>query len=170
MTNGLTPASANPAPVVIHTDTMADVIGFLPKGAADRLRMLRQQVADLHLVVPLFEERQTANTARYEAEKRLERLQTHPQNGGFGLPDTDRRVADQKREVKRLADDARRITDRYTMRSQAWTAAGQTLAHVESWLHDGKPAGVAVAGFHASGAAVAQGRGHPYCRGATAQT
>ena len=121
---------------------MADLIGSLPAHAADRLRTLRQRVADLHAVVPMFEERQQANAAQFEAAQRLKRLQAHVSEGGFHLPDDDPRVRDEQRNVKRLAAEAKRLNDRYEMRSQAWTTAGQTLAHCESWLRDGKPAGV----------------------------
>ena len=140
---------AGMGPITIHTDTMPDVIGL---SAAERCRQIANacggQVADLHLLIPDFSERQEVNTAKYGAEKRLERLQNHPQNGGFDLADDDPRVREARARSQkaccRSAADQRPLR---TMRSQAWNTAGQVLSQVQAWLTDGKPAGVVLKDF-----------------------
>ena len=132
---------------MFHNDVSADVIARLPDGATDRLRLLRVRVGDLHLLIPPYDERQAANTARFEAQKRLERLQAQPQAGDFGLSDGDPRVVEAKRNVERLTVEATRLNDRYEARSKSWTEAGQALSHAEAWLRGGQPAGTVLQDF-----------------------
>ena len=102
MSAGFEPGPANPQPLTIYTDTTPDLIAWLPENAADKLRVLRQHIEDLHAIVPPFEERKTANEARFMAEQRLKRLQDHPHDNGFGLADDDPRVVDAKRDLQKL--------------------------------------------------------------------
>jgi hypothetical protein len=64
----------------------------VPPAAADRLRALRQHVADLHKVIPAFDDLQQMNMERIQAEQRLKRLTDHPHDDGFNLPQDDHRV------------------------------------------------------------------------------
>jgi hypothetical protein len=92
----------NTPALTIHTNTMPDVTEWLPPNAADRLRMLRDHVDDLHRLLPEFEIRRLAGEERLAAEQRLKRLQDHPQENGFALPDSDRRVIAAQRDLKKL--------------------------------------------------------------------
>ena len=139
---------AGMGPITIHTDTMPDVIAWLPPNAADRLRLLRRSVADLHLLIPDFSERQEVNAAKYGAEQRLKRLQDHASEGGFDLADDDPRVREAKREGKRLAAEAKRINDRYdNAHRRHGTRQDKCWRKFEAWLTDGKPAGVVLKDF-----------------------
>ena len=57
----------NSGPFTLYTDTTPDLVAWMPEGAADKLRALRQRIADLHELVPEFEERKVTNEARFEA-------------------------------------------------------------------------------------------------------
>src|SRR5262245_60827579 len=95
MPAGFEPATAaNSAPMTLHINSTPDATTWLPPGAADKLRDLRQHAADLRALCPPFEDRQAAAAAKVEAEQRLKRLQAHhaSQGGGFGLKDDDPRV------------------------------------------------------------------------------
>jgi hypothetical protein len=103
MTTGFEPATAkNSGPFTLYTDTTPDLVAWMPEGAADKLRALRQRIADLHELVPEFEERKVTNEARFEAEVRLRRLQDHPHDGGY-----DPRVIDAQRKIDKLTAEAR---------------------------------------------------------------
>ena len=55
MNTGLEKAtSQNSGPIVFQNAVSADVIARLPDAAADKLRILRQRVADLHASIPPF--------------------------------------------------------------------------------------------------------------------
>jgi hypothetical protein len=126
-----------------------DLIEILPAGAANRLRMLRQRSADAHALIPDFETVREANTARLLADQRLQRLQASAHDGGFNLPETDSRVIAEKKQVAKLTDDARRVTERGELRAKAWREAGAALQNVENWLSFGKPHGVTLQDFEA---------------------
>jgi hypothetical protein len=81
---------------------------------------------------------------RRSAENRLQRLQDHPQEGGFGLGDNNQSVLDPRRQVERLTAEAKRLDDLNTMRSAAWSAASGVLANVEAWLREGVPGNCAL--------------------------
>jgi hypothetical protein len=119
-----------------------DVIDGLSKRAQDRLRQLRDRRADAHAVMIPHSELQEAIADRTLAEQNLRRLQEHPQNHGFGLPPSDARVIAAEQQVARTGDNARRLQERSEKLAQAWRAASQPLAAVESWLREGKPSGV----------------------------
>lgn len=161
---GLTPAPANPPPFTININGTADVVASLPQGAAAKVRTLRRRVSDLHLLLPEQSERQQANEAKFMAEQRLKRLQDHPHDGGFGLDNEDRRVADERRNVARLATEARSITERYEMRAAAWQKAGACLWHIENWLADGgRRAGMMLDDFDAPPPKLGKGRKSARC-------
>ena len=64
-------------PQPLFTSAPASSAG-LPKGVLDDLETLSEHVDALHPQVPLFEERHTLNTARGDAQRRLDRLLAHP--------------------------------------------------------------------------------------------
>jgi hypothetical protein len=96
----------------------------------------------LHAIIPPFIELQEATTTRNDAENRLRKLQAHPQDHGFNLPPGDARVLEAEKHLTKVSDNLRRLQERSEMRGQAWRAASQALANVESWLRHGKPSGV----------------------------
>lgn len=159
---GLTPATpAGMGPVTLTSDVSPDVIAWLPKRAAEKLRQLRDHVDELHLLVPVFEDRKSANEARYMAEKRLERLQAHVSDGGFNLSADDPRVRDERRNVARLAAEAKRVGERYETRAAAWQKAGACLTNVEAWLTGGRPAGTMLEDFDAPEPKINKGESLP---------
>ena len=134
--------AAEMQPMALHFNTAPnDAAEWLPAGAADRLRKLRQHVADLHALTVPFADISAATTARIQAEHRLTQLTGHPHDGGHGLAVDDPRVIAQQRLVDKLTDDLRRINERNEARSSAWREAGYTLQAVEAWPRDGKPPG-----------------------------
>jgi hypothetical protein len=112
-------------------------VALLPAAAAERLRQLRQQANDLHAVIPEFAARQAANTARGDAERRLQRLLAHRSEGGFALRENDPQVLQARQELTKLTDEARRLAERYEQRSEEWQSASRALQAVETWLKDG---------------------------------
>jgi 23S rRNA A2030 N6-methylase RlmJ len=76
---------------VIYTSAGPDVLAFLPAAAADRLRALRQKARDAHSLRPEFADRHEANTARGDAERRLQRLLAPRAQRGFDLRETTRK-------------------------------------------------------------------------------
>jgi len=129
-------------PLAVSFDRQPDVVASLPPNAADKLRMLRDRVDDLHRLLPDFEDRRAAGEARLASEERLRRLTAHQQQGGFNLGPDDPRVKAAQRDLKTLTAEAKRLTDNYERKSAAWREASTTLSNVESWLSGGKPSGV----------------------------
>ena len=68
----------------------------LPKGVREKLKAILEHADALYRQVPLFEERHETNTARRDAQRRLERLLAHPHDGGFNLREDDVRMVQQK--------------------------------------------------------------------------
>ncbi len=126
----------------IHTGTGSDVIAILPVRSRELLRQLRQKARDAHSLLPEFADRQEANTARGDAERRLQRLLAPRSEGGFNLPEGDREVIETRRQLETLTDEARRLEERYQQRSEAWRSASNTLSAVENWSRNGVPPGV----------------------------
>jgi hypothetical protein len=118
-----------------------DPIELLPAGGpADRLRLVRQRTADaFSLTVPSLEV-QDLNAERLLTEGRLARLQAHPSEGGFGLPETDNRVVTAKKNLAKLTDDLSRLKQRSEQRAAAWQVCSRVLSSVEEWLKTGRPA------------------------------
>ena len=138
---GFEPATAaSSAPMALSFNTTLDVIEWLPEGAADRLRALRQRSADLNQIIPKSEDRLAASAARVEAEQRLARLGGHQsqRGGGFNLKPDDPRVIEQQRLLDKLTADAKRINDLYEVRAASYREATQSLYAVEARLK-GRP-------------------------------
>ena len=133
----------NPAPfsIGIHVVPSFDVIDVLPQSAADRLRKLRQHVADFHALTIPFADIHEASNAKLEAERQLKRLTDHQHHGGFNLKPDDPRVIVAEQHLAKLVADQRRLNDRNETRSAAWREAGYPLVNVETWLRDGRPHG-----------------------------
>jgi hypothetical protein len=107
----------------------------LPKGAAERLLAVREHADDLHRLMPVFEERHELSRRKVEATQRLQRLVSHPHDGGFGLnPESDVHVIEQQKLVDRLTADVARIETRYQRTSQAFQTTAQVRGSVEAWL------------------------------------
>lgn len=137
------PGPANPQPMTIAMSLVPsfDVIEVLPRGAADRLRALRQHVHDLHALTVPFSDIHEASNAKIEAERQLKRLTDHQHHGGFNLNPDDPRVIVAEQHLAKLVADQRRLNDRNETRSAAWREAGHPLINVETWLRDGRPHG-----------------------------
>jgi hypothetical protein len=65
----------------------------------------------------------------------------HPHNDGFGLKPDDHRVISAQSRLDKATAEAKRKTELKQTRSAAWHSASLTLANVEQWLRDGRPAG-----------------------------
>ncbi len=118
-----------------------DMAEALPPGAADRLRKMREHVADLRSLTVPFADIQEASGAKIAAEQRLRRLTDHPHDNGFGLGDSDPRVIEAQRQLDKLTAELARLNERNERRTTAWRAAGHVLQAVEAWLRDGRPPG-----------------------------
>jgi hypothetical protein len=111
---------------------------------AERLLAVREHADDLHRLMPVFEERHELSRRKVEATQRLQRLVSHPHDGGFGLnPESDVHVIEQQKLVDRLTADVARIETRYQRTSQAFQTTAQVRGSVEAWLR-GRPHGTAV--------------------------
>jgi hypothetical protein len=128
----------------IYTTAGPDPIALLTPRAAERLRQLRLKASDLHAVMPEFADRYEANTARGDAERRLQRLLAHRSEGGFALRENDPQVIETRRQLEKLADEARRLEERYEKRSEQWQSAARVVQAVESYLRDGMPSGTSL--------------------------
>jgi hypothetical protein len=124
----------------IQTRVGPDVIGLLaPRAprAAERLRTLRQRSNDAHALIPKFADRHEANTARGDAERRLQRLLAPRSENGFDLREGDPQVVQARQALARLADEARWLEELERERSERWRSASRPLQACESWLKDG---------------------------------
>jgi hypothetical protein len=87
----------------------------LPKGVAEKLLAIADFADAAHRQMPLHEERHEANTARGDAQRRLDRLLAHPHDSGggggagFGLREDDARVVHQRRLVEEATAAVKRI-------------------------------------------------------------
>jgi hypothetical protein len=118
-----------------------DPASVLPASAADRLRQLQQRVEDKRNLLPDFEDRRAASESKLAADRRLQQLLGHPQEGGFNLADDHPSVVVAKRQLDQATAAAKRIDDLNTKRSAELRAASAALSNVTTWLRDGRPAG-----------------------------
>ena len=130
---GFEPATAaSSGPMALNINSTPHILAWLPEGAADRLRALRQHSADLNALIPATFDRLAAANAKMEAEQRLARLRGHQsqRGGGFNLPDSDLRVVAARELLDKLTADHARISDLYEIRAAAYASASQTLGAV----------------------------------------
>ena len=137
------PVNPQPFSAGIHTRPAFDVIDVLASApaAADRLRTLRQDVADKRNLTVPFADRQDANTARGDAERQLQRLLAHRSDGGFGLSESDPRVVAAQQHLDKMTAEAQRLKELDEARNPAWRTSSNTLVGIEQWLRGGVPAG-----------------------------
>jgi hypothetical protein len=95
-------------------------------------------------LIPKFADRQEANTARGDAERRLQRLLAPRSENGFDLREGDPQVIEARRQLEKLADEAGRLTELYEARSAAFQSASRVVQAVESYLRDGLPGNTAL--------------------------
>lgn len=144
----LTPGPANEMPVNVGFQALQpgiDVLDLLPPGAAEKLRLLRLRSDDLHAIIPAGEDVRQAGIAKIEAGNALRRLTDHPQDGGFNLPVTDRRVMEATKVLDKATDDFDRLKQLQEVRAAAWQMASQAKAACEDWLRYGVPANCQIA-------------------------
>jgi hypothetical protein len=118
-----------------------DAISILPKRAGERLRRLQRLAADRHALLPQWEDRQSATTARTMAESRLKRLTAHPSDDGFNLKDDDPRVKAAQRDLDARTEDRDRIEALYAQRAAQWQASSRIVNELEGWLRNDLPGG-----------------------------
>jgi hypothetical protein len=128
----------------IQTRAGFDVFEILPARAKELLRQLRLKACDANALLPEFSDRHSANTARGDAERRSQRLLAPSAQGGFDLRENDPQVIEARRQLEKLADEARRLSELYEARSAAWQSASRVVQAVESYLRDGRPGGTAL--------------------------
>lgn len=162
---GLTPAplstvtSSEPLSTGVHVQPQWDVIELLPPAAADRQRALRQRAADAHAVIPEFEQVRTASMARVSAANALKRLTDHPQDHGFNLPPTDRRVIEATKLLEKATADFERLKQLQEVRAAEFQSAGAASAACEAWVRDGRPPGTALEDYEAEPVKLNKGEG-----------
>jgi hypothetical protein len=117
----------------------------------ERLETIRELADATHRQMPLIEERQHANTARGDAQRRLDQLTAHPHTNfgtgyGFGLPETDARVIQQQQVLAQATAAAQRLDDRYRRAIEKWTPRARTRRDCEAWFNN-RPGGTAVTDY-----------------------
>ena len=135
------PGPTNPQPHTITLFTQPSAGTSLSGIARDRYRALSQRVEDLHAVCIPFDQRQQAGTDRVAAENRLQRLLTPRSQGGFGLEETDSRVALARKDLADKTEEQKRLSDLDEIRSSNWRTASTLLSTVNAWLRGGQPPG-----------------------------
>jgi hypothetical protein len=118
-----------------------DPIDILPAAAAEKLRLLRQRAADLHTIVPTFENVSDLNLEKIKTERELNRLLARESEGGFNLPPSDQRCLSVQRRLNKLSAELARTTELKRVRSESWSTVSLTLSNVEQWLRGGRPRG-----------------------------
>ena len=136
-------------PVSLFTGAPA-ATAALPPGVVEKLEMIREHADAAHRQLPLAEERIEANTARGDAQRRLDRLLAHPHDnnggvgGGFALRRDDPRVLAQEKLLAELTTAAQRLDDRYRRAIELWQPRARTRGDCEAWLKN-LPGGTSVA-------------------------
>jgi hypothetical protein len=126
-------AAREAGPVSLFTRARTPTVG-LPNGVAAKLLSVQELGDAAHRHMRLFEERHEANTARGDAQRRLDRVLAHQSDGGFHLDPSDTRVTAQQRLVEEATAAAKRLNDRYQRTSQAYHVAAKVRATCEEWL------------------------------------
>ena len=109
----------------------------LPPSVAEKVFRIREIADARHRALPETTERQAANTARGDAERRLDRLLAHPHDGGFGLdPATDMRVIVQRRVLADATTTAERLDARYQIARQEFQVAARTRTAIDTMLRN----------------------------------
>jgi hypothetical protein len=120
-----------------------DPIDTLPAACAEKLRMLRQRAADMHRVVPEFDDLQDLNIEKIKVEGEVRRLLASPHDGGFNLKVDDHKVLSAQKRLNKLVAEVKRLTELRDARSQTWRVSAGVLRAVEEFLR-GKPPGTAL--------------------------
>ena len=100
------PANPQPISAGMHIQPTFDPLEILPPAAAEKLRLLRERSSERRDSMISSIELQEVNAERTRAQQHLRRLQAHPQDGGFNLPQTDARVIEAERQVERTTENA----------------------------------------------------------------
>jgi hypothetical protein len=126
-------------PMTLSANRTPDPISWLPEGAADRLRTLRDRCADLNRLIPTAETRLAAGAARVEAERRVARLLGHHSgaDGGFELKPGDPGVIQAEKELEELTAAKMRVEQRHETRAAAYRSASGVLSACEAFLRNG---------------------------------
>jgi hypothetical protein len=146
------PAGFPPAPLVatvapaelpgaVHAQPQFDPVDRLARvpAAADKMRLLAQRSDDHHAIIPEFETVREASMAKIAAANALKRLTDHPQDGGFGLKDDDRRVIVATKDLEKATADFKRLQELQEVRTAAWRTVSQAKAACEDFLRHGVP-------------------------------
>ena len=109
----------------------------LPPSVVEKVFRIRENSETWHRQLPETTERQAANTARGDAQRRLDRLLAHPHDGGFGLdPATDMRVIMQRRVLADATMAAERLDAHYQAARQEFQIAARTRAAIDTMLRN----------------------------------
>ena len=111
-----------------------DPIERLPEERKNLFRKVCQHADDACALAVPFEDVRLASMYRVEKENELRRLTSHPQDDGFNLPETDRRVILAQQALTKATDDLRRVQARQDERAAAQQAALRVKANCEQFL------------------------------------
>jgi hypothetical protein len=137
-TETVAPTPLPAGPHVLPQFDPIDRLTHVP-AAAEKMRLLGQRSDDQHAIIPEFETVRAASMRKIEAMNALKRLTDHPQDGGFGLKDDDRRVIEATKTVEKTTADFNRLQELQEVRAAAWRAASQAKAACEDFLRHGVP-------------------------------
>ena len=117
-------------------DRLADI-----PASAEKYRLVARRSDNLHAVIPEFERIREASMAKIAAANDLRRLTDHPQDGGFGLPETDARVVAATKRLEKETANFNRLQDRQRDTTAAWQAASAPKVGCDDLLRHGVPGG-----------------------------
>jgi hypothetical protein len=135
-------AYAASQPHAIYTGAAPATAGVHPN-VFERLLQCHERAENLHRLRVPHEERQETNLERLAAIQRLEQLEAHPADGGFGLHPEDKRVVSQKKLIEQLTFTVQRNNDRTERAEALWRPAARVRQNLDEWLRD-RPYGTAV--------------------------
>jgi len=112
--------------------------------AKERLRQLRLKASYAHAVIPEFADRLAANTARGDAERRLQRLLAPRAENGFNMREDYAEVVQARQELEKLTADAQRLSALHEAKSVAFQSVSRVVQAIEDWPKRGRPHGTAL--------------------------
>jgi hypothetical protein len=125
-------------PHPVYTGLAPATVGVHPN-VFERLLQCHERAESLHRLRVPIEERQETNLERLAAIQRLEQLEAHPANGGFGLHPQDKRILSQKKLIEQLTFSVQRNNDRTQRADALWQPAARVRQNLDNWLRDRPP-------------------------------
>lgn len=135
---------SGPAPALL-VPRIGDPIDQLPPTAAERLRELRQQRDDAHvLIMSAVEETQSLRVEIQGHRNRMRQLREPRGSGGYNLSDDDPRVAGEQAKLDKRTIELKRRAELSDLRGEHWRTLSTLVRNAEDWIRN-IPSGTAIA-------------------------